>query len=264
MRSKDHLIRIATVAACLALTLGLAAADEPDSTFVASISAGDSAFKAFDNVAALTFYSHAVAIDSNDCAALWKLARVCVDRATALTKDERKNLLAEGERQARRCVAMCPDSADAHIALAIVLGRLTNDAGGKKKIALSKELKFEADAALAIEPEHPGALHILGRWNYGIASLSWFERSIAKVVYGGVPAGASMDVAKSYFERAVAADPNAPLNHYWLGETLIKLDDYAGARAQLNECIVLPDVFWDDSVAKAKAEKRLKDIEGKK
>ena len=250
--------RVAAVAASILL-----AGSAPDSTFVAVMHDGDAAFQAFDNVTAWDNYSRAVAIDSTDCTALWKLARVCVDRATASSGDERKDLLAQGEGHARRSVALCPDSADAHVALAIVLGRMTNDAGGKRKIALSKEVKSAAEAALAIEPQHPGALHILGRWNFGIASLGWFERSIAKIVYGGVPPGASMEQARSYFERAVAADPTAPLNHFWLGETLIKLDDYAGARAELNECVALEDVFWDDAVAKTRAQKRLKDIEGK-
>lgn len=263
MGRRNHVNRIAIVAAFMVFSLGLTAATEPDSTFIAAMHDGDAAFRAFDNYTAWEHYTRAVAIDSTDCTALWKLARVCVDRATATSKDERKDLLAQGERFARRSVALCPDSADAHVSLAIALGRMTNDVGAKRKITLSKEIKSVAETALAIEPQHPGALHILGRWNFGIATLGWFERSIAKVIYGGVPPGASIEQARWYFERAVAADPATPLNHLWLGETLIKLDDYTGARSQLNECITLPDVFWDDAVAKSRAEKRLKDIEGK-
>jgi hypothetical protein len=110
-------------------------------------------------------------------------------------------LSAESERLARRCVALYPDSAQAHFILALALGRAANLAGGKRRIALSKEIKLQADSTLALNPRHFGAMHILGRWHYGIASLSWLERSFAKIIYGGVPPGASMEKARSYFDR---------------------------------------------------------------
>jgi tetratricopeptide (TPR) repeat protein len=235
-----------------------------DSTFTAAMAAGDSAFHAFDNQLARKHYERAVAVDSASFDALWKLSRAYTDCAAAASKDERGPLSAASERYARKCVALYPDSAQAHFVLALALGREANMAGGKRRIALSKEIKNEADSTLALNPGHVGAMHILGRWHYGIASLSWLEKSFAKIIYGGVPPGASMEKARSYFEQAIALDPKTPINHYWLGMTLIKLDDYAGARVQLEQCVALDDVLWDDKVTKGKARKALEDIEGKK
>lgn len=240
------------------------AANTPDSTFTAEMAAGDSTFHTFDNSAAREHYARAVAIDSTSYDALWKLSRAYTDCAAAAPRDKQDALSAESERLARKCVALYPDSAQAHFTLALALGRMANLAGGKRRIALSKEIKHEADSTLALNPKHFGAMHILGRWHYGIASLSWLERSVAKVIYGGIPQGASMERARTYFEQAIALDPKTPINHYWLGETLIKLKDYTTARAELERCIELDDVLWDDKRTKEKAQQSLKDIEGKK
>lgn len=239
-------------------------AQSPDSTFTSEMNAGDAAFHAFDNPSAREHYARAVAIDSASYDGLWKLSRAITDMAAAAPRDEQDALSAESVHYARKCVVLYPDSAQAHFILALSLGRMANLAGGKRRIALSKEIKLEADSTLALNPKHFGAMHILGRWHYGIASLSWLEKSFAKIIYGGVPPGAKMEKARSYFEQAIALDPKTPINHYWLGETLIKLKDYRGARAELESCLALDDVLWDDKRTKEKAQQRLKDIEGKK
>ncbi len=260
-----HRTALWLIIACVSIaTPGAAPASPADSTFAAAMAAGDSAFHAFDNSRAQKHYARAVAIDSTDYDALWKLSRAYTDCAAAAPKDKQGGLSSQSERFARKCVALYPDSAQAHFILALSLGRMANLAGGKRRIALSKEIKHEADSTLDLNPKHFGAMHILGRWHYGIASLSWVERSFAKVIYGGVPKGASMEKARSYFEQAIALDPKTPINHYWLGETLIKLKDYAGARTELENCIALDDVLFDDKITKGKAQKRLKEIEGKK
>jgi len=260
-----HRIALWLIIACVSIATPSAAPALPaDSTFTAEMAAGDSTFHAFDNPAALKHYSRAVAIDSTNYDALWKLSRAYTDCAAAAPKDKQSGLSAASERYARKCVALYPDSSQAHFTLALSLGRMANLAGGKRRIALSKEIAHEAQSALDLNPKHFGAMHILGRWHYGIASLSWLEKSFAKIIYGGVPPGASMEKARSYFEQAIALDPKTPINHYWLGETLIKLKDYTGARAELEKCISLDDVLWDDKRTKEKAQQRLKDIKGKK
>jgi len=227
------------------------------------MASGDSLFHAFDNAGALKHYAQAVATDSTNYDVLWKLSRAYTDCAAAAPKDKQPELSSASERYARKCVSLYPDSAQAHFILALSLGRAANLAGGKKRIALSREIEHEAQSTLDLNPKHFGAMHIMGRWHYGISSLSWVEKSFAKIIYGGVPAGASMEKARSYFEQAIALDPKTPINHYWLGETLIKLKDYAGARAELEKCVALDDVLWDDKRTKEKARKRLQDIEGK-
>jgi len=258
-----HTVIATILVACSVATATPASAAAPDSTLAAAVAAGDSAFLAFDNETARLDYERAFAIDSTNCEVLWKLAHADVNHGMALPKDDKLPWFTRGEALAARAVALCPDSADAHFFHAVALGQLTKVIGGKRRLELSKDVKREAEAALAIAPRHAGAMHIIGRWNYEIAGLGWFSRAAAKIIYGGVPDG-SYEEAKKWFERAVAIEPDMPLHHLWLGETLIKLDDYAGARTQLEACLKLKDVLWDDPLTKEHAKKTLDEIKGKK
>jgi len=235
-----------------------------DSAFAAAMRAGDAAFKVFDNKAAREAYGRVVAIDSSNYEALWKSARAYIDVGQAAKEAEQKQNYFIGEKIARRCVALHPDSAEGHFFLAVAVGRVALMVGGKKKIALSREVKVEAEKALALNPKHDGAMHTLGRWNYELANLSWVLKTAAKIIYGGVPTGASNEEAKDWFEKAIATAPETPVHHLWLGETLIELEDYATARKHLETCIALKDVFWDDPKNKAQAKERLEDIKNKK
>jgi tetratricopeptide (TPR) repeat protein len=235
-----------------------------DSVFAAAMAAGDAAFAAFENKSARDAYGRAAAIDSSNYEALWKLARAYIDVGQAAKDAEQKQNYFIGEKIARRCVALHPDSAEGHFFLAVAVGRVALMVGGKKKIALSKEVKVEAEKTLEINPKHDGAMHTLGRWHYELANLSWFLKAAAKIIYGGVPTGASNEQAQKWFEKAIAIAPEMPVHHLWLGETLIELEDYANARKHLEACISLKEVFWDDAKNKTQAAERLKDIKNKK
>jgi tetratricopeptide (TPR) repeat protein len=234
-----------------------------ETMFAVDVREGDAAFQAFDNETARVCYQRAFAIDSTDCGVLWKLARADIQRGMVAPKDEKPRWFASSEGLARRCVALYPDSSEAHFFLSVAIGQMTKVVGGKRKIELSQDVQREAEATLSLDPSHAGAMHVLGRWNYEVAGIGWFSKVAAKIVYGGVPPGASYENAREWFERAIAARPDMPINHLWLGETLIKLDDYRGAREELQTCLDLDDVLWDDSLTKAQAQKKLREIEGK-
>lgn len=254
----------AVMAAFVVMPFALTVPNSREATLAASLRDGDMAFQAFDNETALLCYQRAFAIDSTDCDVLWKLARSNIDRGMVASNDEKPRWFVYSEGFSRRCISLYPDSSEAHFFLAVAIGQMTKVVGGKRRIELSEDVKREAEATLSLDPMHAGAMHVLGRWNYELAGMGWLTKVAAKIVYGGVPPGASYQQAKDWFERAIEVRPDMPLNHLWLGETLIKLDDYVGAREELQLCLALDDVLWDDHLTKARAQKTLHDIEGKK
>lgn len=260
----SDLVRGAAMAAFIVIPPALTTPIARDATLATAMRDGDAAFRVFDNETARLCYERAFAIDSTRCDVLWKLARSNIDCGMVAPRDDRPRWFASSERLTRRCVSLYPDSSEAHFFLAVAIGQMTKVVGNKRRIELSREVKGEAETTLLIDPAHAGAMHILGRWHYEVAGLGWFSKMAAKIVYGGVPPGASYQQAKEWFENAIAERPDMPLNHLWLGETLIKLDDYAGARQALQVCLDLDDVLWDDSHTKAQARKKLHDIQGRK
>src|SRR2546427_520189 len=79
--------------------------------------------------------------------------------------------------------------------------------GPRTRLALSREIKAEADRAIAQDPGLGRAYHVRAMWNRKIAGLSLLERTAARAVLGGVPKGASMDNAVSDFQKAIELEP---------------------------------------------------------
>jgi tetratricopeptide (TPR) repeat protein len=230
------------------------------------VALGDAAYARFDNGAALGHYARAVEADPGDGEALWRLALAHTDVGRALEEadpDEAEGHYRRGGEAARRAIAASPDSANAHFVLAVCLGRLALLEGGKIRIRLSREVKKEAERAIELDPGHDGAYSVLGRWNYAVATLGWLSRAFARVVYGGVPPGASVERAAEMFRKAVELDPTRPAHRLEYARALVALGRYAEARRQLERCLALPRVQWDDPASKAEAARILRDIAGK-
>ncbi len=246
----------------LILVVNSASAQISTSTLTELLQTGDRAFAQFDNQSALAAYSKVVALDSSNYQSLWKLVRAHVDVGYGAKGKEQERHYFTAANLARRCVTLYPDSVESHFYLAVALGRMALKVGGKQKIALSKEIKAQAERTLALAPQHDGAMHVLGRWNYELGNLNWMLRAFAKVLYGGVPPGGN-EAAKAWFEKALAVEPNSPSHHLWLGETLIQLKQYEQAREHLQVCVSLPSLLWDDAMNKKQAERLLRKMEGK-
>jgi tetratricopeptide (TPR) repeat protein len=112
--------------------------------------------------------------------------------------------------------------------------------GPKGKLALAREIKSEADRALAIDSENARAYHVRAIWNREVASLNFFERAAANTVLGGVPAGASMDNAVRDLRKAESLEPNYVNHHLELGRTYRMLKRWQDARRELEQAIALP------------------------
>lgn len=238
-----------------------------DNGVAPAIASGDAAYATFDNQSALQHFLKALKEDPNSYQALWKGARAYADVGRNIEKSDKekaKALYLSGDSLARLAIKLYPDSADAHFALALCVGRVALFEGGKTKIRLSKEVKQEADKTIALDPQHDSAYHVLGRWHYNIATLSWTLKAAAKIIYGGVPPGASLAEGAKLFAQAVEFASNKAVHRLEYGRTLIELGRYSEARTQLQQCLDLPQVQWDDPISQEEAAKLLKKIEGKK
>lgn len=195
---------------------------------------GDRAHAAFDPLAALVHYEAAIAADSTNGEALGKASRSAVDAGEQATDTEqRMRLFRTGEQYARRAVAASPNDPEAHFHLARALGRTALTMGVRDRVRYAKDIRAEALRALELDPDHPGALHVIGEWNAEIMRLSGIERFFARNFLGGqVFATASWKDAVAYMERAVAVDPDRLSHHLDLGRIYVNVGDTAKARTQ--------------------------------
>ncbi len=200
----------------------------------------------------------AVAGDPDSYAAQWRLARVLIDLGNkAAEKKDRQRLYEAAEQHARRAVALDADDTWGHHYLAASVGKLALFFGGKKKIELSREVRDEAERAVELDPDNDRAHHILGRWNREVATLSPLKKLAAKVVYGGVPKGASLEEAVRQFQIAIRINPGHVNHHLELGITYLDMDRYEDAIAEFETALALPDSDPNDPEYKEEARRMI-------
>ncbi len=248
-------IPVVGLAACACLVIACGARAP---ALAAPLEECEAAYLAGDLAASRGAAEAAIAAAPSDATAHWMLARVLIDLGNReAAKPAREALYAEAERQARRATELQPADTWGHHYLAASLGKLALSAGGKRKIELSKGVREEASRAVELDPRNDRSLHILGRWNREIANLSPFLKLAAKVVYGGVPAGASNEQAVELFRRAMAIDPTRLSHPLELGVTYLEMDRPQEAIPLFQSVLDLPAREPNDGDYKAQAAKLL-------
>jgi len=228
----------------MALALAAAASPLAAQTPAEHIKLGDSATTALRPDFALRHFQAALALDSTNYEANWKAARAIADVAKQIEgnadslKQRRDSLYTVGRGFAERAIRADSLGADGHYALAMVLGRLSRTKGSKERVRYAKQIFDEATRAVALNPNHDGAHHVLGAWNAEVKRLSGFQRFFAKALFGGgFMSAANWDDAVMHLERAVALNPQHIYHRLELAEVYADLGQYTKAREQ---CAIIP------------------------
>jgi len=220
------------------------------------VAMGTEALHVHDLRTALAHYEAGLDLDSTNYEANWRAAMVLLDLGEqfpdSVKSPERDSLYARAEVLARRAVASDSNRAEGHFALAAAVGRESLTMGKKDQIRRAPVIRDEARKAIALDPRHDGAYHILGRWNAEIMRLSGFSRFFAKSFLGaGIFKEASWDSATADLEKAVELDPNRIYHRLELARVYTDRKRYDDARAQLAQVESLPDRELRDSAYKA-------------
>ena len=189
---------------------------------------------------ALGRFEHALERHPGHFTTLRWLSRVESDLGEDAKGEEQRRLFAQAVEHARAAVAAAPDSARGHLELAVALGRQALREGPRSRLALSREVKAEADRAIALDSQLGGGYHVRGMWNRKIAGLSFWERTSARAVLGGVPKGATMENAVADFQKSIELEPGALTHHLELARTWLELKRKDEARRELEKVLALP------------------------
>ena len=209
------------------------------------IAAGIAASDAHDFVAARTHFESALHRDSASYEANWRLALLLIDVAKQtpdrVKSPARDSLYLLAESYARRAVAARDSDAQGHFALANAIGRGSLSMSARAKVRRALEVRSEALRALALDPRHDGAWHILGRWNAEVERLSGLERFFARTFLGASAfSDASWDEAERDLRIAVQIAPTRILHRFDLAEVLVSRRKWDEAAAQLDVIATLP------------------------
>jgi tetratricopeptide (TPR) repeat protein len=217
------------------------------------IAAGDRAYAALDETAALDHYQKAAAADPRNYEALWKASRSAIDLGIPAAGAARGNaLFTTAEQYGRRAVAVNPGDAEGHFVLAWALGKTALTKSASQRVKYGTDVHTHAMECLRIKPGHAGCLHVMGVWNAEIMRLNSFTRLIAKSILGGRVFGeASWKEAARYMEAAVAAEPQRVVHRLDLGEVYRDMGQKDKAREQFETGLRLPSTDFNDPRFKA-------------
>jgi tetratricopeptide (TPR) repeat protein len=225
------------------------------------IALGDKEHAAMNAPGALRHYEEAAKVDPKSYEALWKSAREAVDVGEYAEEKERERLYSEAEQYARRAVEANPSDAEGHFHLARSLGRKALSLGKRDRVKYAGDVRTHALEALRLNPKHPGALHVMGMWNYNVMSLSGITRFMAKNFLGGqVFDSANWDDAQRYMEESVANEPNRLVHHLDLARVYKARDNKEKAREQYEATIKAPVTEYNDRHFQQEASDEIKDV----
>jgi len=253
-------------ATLLLLSMALAAtAPAAAQTYDELIARGDSLDETLDPAGALEAYRQAFATNQT-YAAMWKFSVAQVDVAKQLVGNEHEDLrdsLYEVARlYAEAAVRADSNDAEGHFAYANALGQLSRTRGGRERVRFAREIYDATARALALNPDHPGALHVMGAWHAEIRRLSGVTRFFARTLLGaGFMSRASRDSAVVHLERSVANEPDYLFHRLELAQVYLDLDRDDDARRELEMVLSLPptsDVM--DETHQAEARRLLADL----
>jgi tetratricopeptide (TPR) repeat protein len=212
-----------------------------------------------DFSAAYELLGQAEQLEPDNFEVIWSLARVHWALSDN-SEDEvviSENIYA-GFDYAKRALEMDDGRAESHKWYGILIARVGELEGKKQTILNSYEVKEHTLIAIELDPEDDGNFHVMGRWNFKLADLSWFERKIAGIIYAKPPK-ASFDKAAEYFQQAIDLAPDEIRHYVWLGKTYEELKDKDAAKNAYNTALAMTAENDSDRILQKEAQELLSD-----
>lgn len=223
------------------------------------LKAGDRESGARHPAQALTYYERVLTQDSLHLVALWKASRELVDLGEAeKSADRSRQLYERAARYARRAVRVNERDAEAHFQLARAIGRTALSVSPKERLAYALDVRTEAERALALDPRHAGALHILGVWHAEVMRLNGVTKFLAKTFMGAkVLDSASWEEATRMLEQAVALEPQRLVHRLDLARIYRDSGRPNDARTAYKAALSASLIDANDDLYKLEAEREL-------
>jgi len=191
---------------------------------------------------ALRLFEDIIDEDPENFEALWAAARSAVAQGL-LSRGRRvqNDWYRIAESYARRATEIEPDDLEGLYWLLSAKGLRAAQTGARDASTLGGEVYDLAHQVLETDSLHAGAYHALGKLNFLVRRLSFFERFVARNFLGAdVMSSTSWEDAERYLERAVELRPEYILFRLDLGRMYLQRERMEEARSQFHRVLELP------------------------
>ena len=159
--------------------------------------------------------------------------------------DLKKKLAFEALDFATKAIEFDGQNAECHKWFAITIGTLGDYVTTKEKISNGHKFKEHVDIALSLKPNDPSLHHMLGRFCFEFANLSWVERKVASALFSKVPEF-SFDDSLKHLIKAFELRPEWKENILFIAKILINQKKYSEGIKWIDRGLALKTIGEDD------------------
>jgi tetratricopeptide (TPR) repeat protein len=189
-------------------------------TIAAHLERGDALYRQFDNRGALREYESAYQASPNDFVVLSRMIRIYNDLGR-LEMDRNgggKEENFKAVEYAEQLQNLYPDRAETYFWLALAKGSTARFLGMSDKAKIGKSVEEYARKAIELDPRYSHAYMILGIFYRMAGDLSWFEKVVARTVFGTDFEG-TFEQSVEMLQKSIELDPTNIFAYYELGRT---------------------------------------------
>ncbi|WP_205504562.1 hypothetical protein [Rufibacter psychrotolerans] len=172
-------------------------------------------FREYKDAEALEKYELLLASSPEQLEALTKASIVCGRIGSRFTDDTHKGIYYhKAYTFAQKARAVDSLSAEPNYVMALSLSNLGQIASLKDRMVQLNQIKYFLDNALAQDARHAGAWHLLGRWAYKVANLTFAEKSANRLLtHLPLPTSTNQQAIQA-ITKAIELDPGNLLYYY--------------------------------------------------
>ena len=220
----------------------------------------DSLYNMYDDKQALNLYEKILDQDPDDYSALWKTSLLYSRIGNRFENDnDKQKYFEQAIEHAERALKIDSTGSQSNFVMGIAMGRKALISGARDRVAASRQIKKYADRAIASDSTNAGAWHLLGRWNFRVDNLGWFERAAANTLFGGIP-DASTEKAAQYIQKAIALNDRFVLYYYDLANVYRELGKDQQAISICRQAQNVPALAPNDEEIKQDCKELIKDL----
>lgn len=152
-----------------------------------------------------------------------KLADKCEDKADMHSK------LSKGIEACTSALTIAPDHAEVHKWYAVLIGSRSELVSLQERINDGHLFKKHLDIAMSISPEDASLHYMLGRFEYEVAGLKWYERKVAAAFFGEPPTASFEEACQHFLEAERLSSFEWKDNRLMIAKCKIALGEYREA-----------------------------------
>ena len=190
---------------------------------------------------ALRYYNQAYALSPQNNGTLLRLVRTNCDLGWLHLRIDTstQTYYLHAAAYAETLLSLNPNMPSAHFWMALTEGSLIPFHTVSEKIHIGKEVRFHAEKAIELDSTFALAYVILAVFERESSQLSWFERTIARVIFGADLHG-SLPRSEELLEKSIHYDPTNSYAFYEMYWTRMALGKKDSAVESLKKVLALP------------------------